>query len=304
MNSPLSETEPADSAATDLRSRPGSRPSQPSSSESFGFQWAKFKTTQLDSHTGLSLTLTRFFSNTRWKPKELYGKSILEAGSGAGRFTEILLDAGAIVTTFDASVAINVNRENNAWKGDVTFLRADIYDIPVPDGSFDFVFCYGVIQHLPDAEKAIRSLVSKLKPGGRISIDHYLKTSALDPFNQPKYFWRRWTVGMEPDKLLRIIRAYMPVWLPINTLIQRIPYFGPKIAALTMIPCWNYLRSGLNSRQRLEWAILDTFDALSPVYDTPRTLEEVRELVARCEGLTDISVFYGSNGVVANAVKR
>lgn len=303
MNPLPSETESAGSFVTDLKKPPGSMQSQQSSSESFGFQWAKFKTTQLDSHTGLSLTLTRFFSSTKWKPKDLNGKSVLEAGSGAGRFTEVLLDAGAIVTTFDASVAIDVNRENNAGKGDVKFLRADIYDIPVPDGSFDFVFCYGVIQHLPDAEKALQSLVSKLKPGGRISIDHYLKTSALDPFNQPKYFWRRWTVGMEPERLLHIISAYMPIWLPINSLIQLIPYFGPKIAALTMIPCWNYLRSGLNRQQRLEWAILDTFDALSPVYDTPRTLEEVRELVARCEGLTDITVFYGSNGVVANAVK-
>ncbi|MDD1529824.1 class I SAM-dependent methyltransferase [Bradyrhizobium sp. WBOS7] len=304
MNPYPFETESAGSFVTDLKNLPGSMQSQQSSSDSFGFQWAKFKTTQLDSHTGLSLTLTRFFSNTKWKPKDINGKSVLEAGSGAGRFTEVLLDAGAIVTTFDASIAIDVNRENNAGRGDVKFLRADIYDIPVPNGSFDFVFCYGVIQHLPDAEKALESLVSKLKPGGRISIDHYLKTSALDPFNQPKYFWRRWTVGMEPERLLRIISAYMPVWLPINTLIQLIPYFGPKIAALTMIPCWNYLRSGLNRQQRLEWAILDTFDALSPAYDTPRTLEEVRELVARCEGLTDINVFYGSNGVVANAVKR
>lgn len=272
-------------------------------SNTFGFQWARFHATQLDSHSGLKLSFLRFWQNVGWKPKDLYGKTVLEAGSGPGRFTEVMLDAGAIVTAFDSSDAIEVNRENNLGKGAVTFLRADIYDIPVPNASFDFVFCYGVLQHLPDAETAVRSLVSKLKPGGRISLDHYIRTDALDPFNQPKYFWRRWTVGMDPEKLLRIIRAYMPIWLPINTMIQRIPYFGPKIAALTLIPCWNYLRSGLTKEQRLEWAILDTFDALSPVYDTPRSLDEVRDMLERCGNLTDIQVFRGSNGIVANATK-
>lgn len=272
-------------------------------SDTFGFQWARFHKTQLDSEIGLKLGFIRFWKHVGWKPREVYGKTVLEAGSGAGRFTEILLDAGAIVTTFDASEAIEVNRETNSGKGEVTFLRADIYDIPVADHSFDFVFCYGVLQHLPDAERALDSLVSKLKPGGRISVDHYLKHSRLDPFNQPKYFWRRWTVGMKPEKLLRIIRSYMPIWLPVHTAIMRIPYFGPKIAAATMIPCWNYTRDGLSKEQRLEWAILDTFDALSPVYDTPRTLAEVKAIFDKREDLKDIEVFYGSNGVVANATK-
>jgi ubiquinone/menaquinone biosynthesis C-methylase UbiE len=272
-------------------------------SDSFGFQWAKFHATQLDSSTGLKLSFNRFWGNVGWKPKDLYGKTVLEVGSGAGRFTEILLDAGAILTTVDASEAIEVNRASNGSKGDVTFVRADIYEMPVQDNSFDFVFCYGVIQHLPDAERAIQSLVAKIKPGGKISIDHYLKTSRLDPFNQPKYFWRRWTVGMDQEKLLGIIRGYMPYWIPIHTAIMRVPYFGPKLAAATLIPCWNYTRDGLNKKQRLEWAILDTFDALSPVYDTPRTLQEMKDLVGNINGLTDVKVFYGSNGVVVNATK-
>src|SRR5262245_62171932 len=60
----------------------------------FGLQWNKFRSTQLDSATGLSFTFNSFWNNTRWKPRELYGKTVLEAGSGAGRFTEVLLEAG------------------------------------------------------------------------------------------------------------------------------------------------------------------------------------------------------------------
>ena len=102
-------------------------------------------------------------------------------------------------------------------RGEVAFFQGDIFDIPCPDQFFDFVFCYGVLQHTPDADRAFRELVRTLRPGGRISIDFYPKTRKLDPFNQPKYFWRRWTVGMAPERLLRIIRAYMPWWLPVDT---------------------------------------------------------------------------------------
>lgn len=271
--------------------------------ESFGLQWTVFHATQLDSATGLPLSFRRFWESTRWKPKDLYGKSVLEAGSGAGRFTEILLDAGAKVTTFDPSDAIASNQRSNAGKGDVTFHRADIYDMPFEDGGFDFVFCYGVLQHLPDPDLAFRNLVFKLKPGGRISIDYYLRHNRLDPFYQPKYFWRRWTTKMEPERLLRIIRTYMPYWLPLHTLIMRVPFLGPRIAAATMIPCWNYLRSGLTKQQRLEWAILDTFDALASPIDEPRTMEEVRIMVSISE-LTEINVSYGSTGIIANARRR
>ena len=273
------------------------------SAESFGLQWAEFAATQFDSATGLPLSFRRFWENTKWKPKDVYGKTILEAGSGAGRFTEIMLDAAARVTTFDFSDAINVNRASNTHKGDATFHRADIYGMPFADSAYDFVFCYGVLQHLPCPDLAFRNLVAKLKPGGRISIDYYLKHSRLDPFYQPKYFWRRWTTKMEPQRLLRIIRAYMPYWLPVHTALMRVPFVGPKIAAATMIPCWNYLRSGLTKKQRLEWAILDTFDALASPIDEPRTLDEVREMVSLSE-LIDVEVFYGSTGVVANARKK
>lgn len=272
--------------------------------DSFGLQWTEFRATQLDSATGLPLTFRRFWESTKWKPKDLYGKTVLEAGSGAGRFTEILLDAGAKVTTFDPSEAINSNRKSNTGKGDVSFHCAEIYDMPFEDGAYDFVFCYGVLQHLPDPDLALRNLVSKLKPGGRISIDYYLKHNRLDPFYQPKYFWRRWTTKMEPERLLRIIRGYMPWWLPLHTLMMRVPFIGPKIAAATMIPCWNYLRSGLTKQQRLEWAILDTFDALASPIDEPRTLDEVRVMLRTLPELTDIDVSYGSTGVVANARRK
>jgi SAM-dependent methyltransferase len=278
--------------------------SGPSYADAFGLQWNIFRSTQLDSRSGRKISFLRFWEGTRWKPRDLYGKHVLEAGSGAGRFTEVMLDAGAKIATFDLSEAVVANRKNNRANGDVTFFQADIYDIPCADAFFDYVFCYGVLQHTPDPDRAFQALVKKIKPGGCISIDFYLKHDRLDPFNQPKYFWRRWTVGMHPEKLLARIRAYMPIWLPIDTFLRRIPYFGAKLLAALRIPCWNYLRSGLTREQRLEWAILDTFDALSARYDTPRTLDEVRNMVAQAQDLIGAEIFYGGNGVIANARRK
>lgn len=268
----------------------------------FGLQWNTFRSTQLDSSTGLPLTFNRFWNNTKWKPRELHGKTILEIGSGAGRFTEILLEAGAHVVSFDLTEAVDANWANNRSKGDLFLFQGDLYNIPFPDAYFDYVFCYGVLQHTPDPLKAYQSIFSKLKPGGRISIDYYRRFKWPDIWATPKYFWRPLTTKMEPEKLLSVIRTYIPVWLPVDTFIRKIPFFGSRFLAFIPIPCWNYVRMGLTNEQRQEWAIMDTFDALGARYDFPKTIEEVHQMISSPEnGETD--VFYGSNGIVVNIKK-
>lgn len=200
---------------------------------------------------------------------------------------------------FDLSEAVVANCQNNKDRGEVTLFQADMYDVPCADNRFDFVFCYGVLQHARDSEK----IVAKPRPGACIGVD-YLKHERLDSFNQRKNFYRRWTVNMPPHKLLSFIRAYIPIWLRFDMCIRRIPFLGPKILDFLRIPRWNYLRSGLTHQQRLEWAILGTFEALSARYDIAPTLEEVRRMVQQVPELDDIYVFYGSNGVVANARRR
>lgn len=272
-------------------------------SDNFGLQWNKFKKTQFDSHTGLNVTGKRFCDTTHWTKEELKGKVILEAGCGAGRFTEILLSTGATVVSFDLSNAVEANYESNHGKGDLLVFQGDIYKIPFPDNYFDYVFCHGVLQHTPDPDESYRQIFNKLKPGGKISIDYYLKMFSLSPWSTPKYFWRPITRKMSPQKLLRIIKMYIPIWLPIDTSLRKIPRVGDKIVAFLRIPCFNYINMGFSYSQRKQWAILDTFDALAPAYDYPKTLEEVRKMV-ESEKNEKTEVFYGGNGVVANVKKK
>ncbi len=271
-------------------------------SDNFGLQWNRFKSTQLDSRNMKDLSSERFWSCTKWRPEDLRGKIVLEAGSGAGRFTEILLSAGAEVVSMDYSNAVDANLASHDNERLFLF-QGDIYSLPLEKARFDFVFCYGVLQHTPDAEKAFRTLLDFIKPGGRFSMDHYEKLRKPSVWSTPKYFWRPVTSKMSPRTLLKIIEFYIPLWLPFDTLIKKIPYFGRRVAALIPIPCWNYLDWGLSYKQRREWAIMDTFDALAPAYDTPRTLEEIREW---CDPavIEDVDLFIGGNGVVVNGRRR
>ena len=59
--------------------------------ENFGMQWNIFKKTQIDSSNLTNLTRDRFYSGTKWDSNEIKGKKILEAGCGAGRFTDFML---------------------------------------------------------------------------------------------------------------------------------------------------------------------------------------------------------------------
>jgi SAM-dependent methyltransferase len=275
-------------------------------SANFGLQWNRFRTTQLDSVTGLHFTFNSFWNNTGWKPRELHGRTVLEAGSGAGRFTEILLEAGARVVSFDYSSAVEANRRNNGARGELLLFQGDIYDIPLADESFDFVFCYGVLQHTPDPQRAFRALFSKLRPGGKLSIDYYRKVPYPAWYSTPKYLWRPLTTRMPPERLFRLVSGYVPVWLPVDTALKsvlfRIPRLGPMLAGLIPIPCWNHLRMGLSRQQRREWAILNTFDALGARYDRPMTAPEVEAMVSGPG--REVRVSYGANGVVANVTKQ
>src|SRR5262245_22930475 len=46
-------------------------------SNSFGFQWNRFRRTQLDSATGQPISSARFFTQSGWTPQEMTGRLTL-----------------------------------------------------------------------------------------------------------------------------------------------------------------------------------------------------------------------------------
>ena len=264
--------------------------------ESFGNQWNRFRRTQIDKFNGTTLSRDRFYSGTRWRPEGLQGTRVLEVGCGAGRFTQILLDAGAVVYAVDYSNAVDACFENNGPHPKLCVVQSDLYQMPFRKHSFDYVFCYGVLQHTPDVREAFMSLIPFLKPGGKLAIDVYRKGWVLEPYKS-KYLYRPIAKRMSPDLLFRVIEWYVPKWLPVDTVIKRIPVLGPMLGMA--IPCWNYSYFPLTKQQQQEWAILDTFDALASRYDCPQTLDTVQRWFEEA-GLEEIRVGYGGNGILGN----
>src|ERR1700722_13144291 len=76
----------------------------------FGDQWQRFRNIQIDSLSGSTESRDRFFRETGVDPKWLAGKLVLDAGCGAGRFSEIALQAGASVVAVDLSDAVHACR--------------------------------------------------------------------------------------------------------------------------------------------------------------------------------------------------
>ena len=266
---------------------------------SFARQWKTFRLTQLDAFNGTTLTRDRYLRETGWPSEGLDGEIILEAGCGAGRFTPYLCGTGARVVSIDYSTAVDANAESNSDRDNVVFAQADILDLPFTLEKFDRVFCHGVLQHTADPRKAFEALNRVLKPGGLISFDVYLKDGKIRPWKS-KYLWRPITRRMDEGRLLKFLERFIPLWLPFDTCIKRLPILGNYLGAV--IPCWNYFYAPLRPDLKVKWAILDTFDALAPTYDLPVTLDEVRTWFVGA-GYCDYEVREGGNGVVGNGRK-
>lgn len=242
----------------------------------FATQWNIFRETQLDvadAYEGPSER--RFFSETEWKPADLSGADILEVGSGAGRFSQVVLKrTSANLYSIDYSAAVDVNLNNNRDIAPERFhiFQASIYDMPFPDSSFDKVFCFGVLQHTPDFEASVRSLIRKAKPGSEIVVDFYCIRGFWTKISG-KYLLRPVTRRMSHERLLRLIRAKAPFMLRIAQAMNRLGLH--LLTRILPIPDLRTMPPGLTGEELREWIVLDTFDMLSPEHDNPQRIGTV-----------------------------
>jgi SAM-dependent methyltransferase len=260
-------------------------------SGSFGFQWQRHSKDQVDSASGSLISRDRVFKGTGW-PEDMTGQTILEAGCGSGRFTEVLLSTGATVFSFDYSEAADVTYQNCADRG-AHVCQASIYDMPFPNASFDRVFCYGVIQHTPDVHASFQRLVAMVKPGGHLAVDVYDSRKWL--FNA-RYRVRWYTKHMDKQRLHRLCQRLVPAYMKL------MPPLHPWNQLLVPLKDYRGVLPGLTLQQQIDWSILDTFDMLSPAFDLPQSLRTMQRWCDEA-GLVDVTVRRGGNGIEVSARK-
>jgi SAM-dependent methyltransferase len=267
----------------------------------FGFQWNKHNRTQYDDTSKFSNSKDRFLQETKWN-YNLQGEIVLEAGSGSGRFTSEALKTGATVVSFDYSSAVEANYRSNGKSDNVLIVQASIFEMPFPKSIFDKVFCFGVLQHTPDPEKAFKLLPIFLKSGGHLASDVYVK-NLTKWILQPKYWVRPFTKGADPEKLYKKIVRYVDFMWPLARVIRKIPYIGPTLNWKLILP--DYSRELPNADDKIlkEWTYLDAMDMLSPMYDLPQTLKTFIRWHQEAD-LVDIDVHYGYNGIEGRGRKN
>ncbi|MFM7217524.1 MAG: class I SAM-dependent methyltransferase [Bacteroidota bacterium] len=266
----------------------------------FGLQWKTFTKTQLDSHSQLDITRERLVRCLGMPLEALKGKTVLEVGCGAGRFTELLVESGAMVHSIDLSVAVEANKANIGNPSNYTIAQASVYDLPFHDHSFDIVICLGVIQHTPSSEKTIQSLWEKVKPGGLLVIDHY--RWRLSYYSTLKPVYRHVLRKMKPEKSKRAVDRLVDFFFPMHWALRNIKPAWWLIHRISPLIEYIHLFPEKDYDFHLEWSRLDSYDSLTDYYKHLRTEGQIRKLLESFHA-DSIWVARGGNGVEARCTK-
>lgn len=267
--------------------------------DAFGLQWNTFKKTQFDSYTGTSITELRLEQAFGRPLSELCGLRVLEAGSGAGRFTEVLLKHGALVYSFDFSNAVDANHDNNMPHDGLTLFQADIGNIPFESGFFDAVVCLGVLQHTPSTPGSLKELSRVLKPGGQIVCDHY----KYHPGNFTSLYmvWWYFIKRLDPARQLAVTDRLTRLFFPIHWALRDVPIAQMLLRRISPINFY-YGRFDLPKDVLFEWSRLDTHDRNTDHFKRHVTRRGFERMFLAL-GYASPEVFVGGTGYVGRAVK-
>jgi len=243
--------------------------------ENFGYQWNKFVGTQVDKASKLQMSKTRFFAETNWDKEDLSGLNILEVGSGAGRFSQIILDhTKANLFSVDYSNAVEANYKNNGPNERLHLFQASIYEMPFAKAQFDKVLCLGVLQHTPDFEKSVKALIDMAKPGAEVAVDFYSINGWWTKLNA-KYMYRPFTKKMSYEKLYKTIDRNIDWLIKASSFFSKIGLGKIVNRFIPICDINGTLPVFIPYKQLRELCVLDTFDMFSPEYDNPQRISTV-----------------------------
>jgi SAM-dependent methyltransferase len=104
---------------------------------------------------------------------------VLEVGCGAGYGTELILRrfgaARMDAIDLDPAMVTRARRRLSGYGDRVRLATGDVTDLRTAlgaeDGSYDAVFDFAIVHHVPDWRAAVAEIVRVLKPGGRFYFD-------------------------------------------------------------------------------------------------------------------------------------
>jgi len=98
------------------------------------------------------------------------GKSVLDVGSFDGFF----------LSTIEAPLKVGID-PSPAERRFSAVLVADVHSLPFPEGCFDTVFAFDVIEHIPDDAGAVQSMLDALAKRGTLWMSVPFKDFTITP---------------------------------------------------------------------------------------------------------------------------
>ncbi|WP_426414958.1 bifunctional demethylmenaquinone methyltransferase/2-methoxy-6-polyprenyl-1,4-benzoquinol methylase UbiE [Aestuariirhabdus sp. LZHN29] len=112
------------------------------------------------------------------------GNSVLDIAGGTGdltiKFSRLVGEHGKVVLADINESMLRVGRDrlmDRGIAGNVEYVQANAECLPFPDNSFDVVTIAFGLRNVTDKDAALRSMLRVLKPGGRLLVLEFSKTS-------------------------------------------------------------------------------------------------------------------------------
>lgn len=110
------------------------------------------------------------------------GHRVLDIAGGTGdlayKFSRLVGTEGLVVLADINASMLNVGRDrliDRGAVGNVTFAQANAESLPFPDNTFDCITIAFGLRNVTDKDKALRSMLRVLKPGGRLLVLEFSK---------------------------------------------------------------------------------------------------------------------------------
>ena len=164
-----------------------------------------------------------FINNQEIEIVRKYGenKNVLEIGCGTG----IILNEVNKFTSLARGIDLSPGMLEKAKEKKLNVQVANATEIPFPDNSFDLVYSFKVLAHIPEIKKVIEEAVRVAKDDGILILEFYNPYSLKKITNWAYNLINRRKVYIRYDSLKKI-RSYLPKDWKIAE------YYGIKILAI------------------------------------------------------------------------